>query len=431
MRTRSTRLGRWLAPGAVVLALLSSQGPAQGAGEDEGDGDEAPKPQKPDVKPKRESSRSTAGGSGIVSTATLDTSFYADTDHVGVFSPSISLGIEKPTAGWNLHGSYLVDVVSAASVDIVSTASQRFREVRHAGSLSGGWESGDFGMNLFGSVSREPDYLSLTGGAGITESFDQKNVVLQLNYTYGHDTAGRSGTPYDVYSHTIHNHFLNGGLSFVVDRATVMVLMADAVLERGDTSKPYRYIPMFADSVAPVVPKGASIDDVNRVRLPDRPLEQLPLARDRYALTWRYLHRFESSTIRFDERLYADTWGQRASSTDLRYLVDVTRRFLVGPHLRFHAQNAVNFWQRAYTVKRGDGYDGWYLPALRTGDRELGPLLTTTIGASAQIAVGPDDHPNAWVLGFIMDGGWTNYLDDLYITQRFATYGAFTLEAEL
>ena len=419
----------------ALCTLLSPLSRANAAPDDEDAPDEgqnedsASKPKHKDAKPPKE--RHDSAGSGIIATVGLDTSFYQDTDAVGVFSPSVNIGIEKPTAGWNVHASYLVDVVSAASVDIVSTASQRWREVRNAGTLSAGYETGDTGLNVFGSFSREPDYLSLTGGLGFTQYFDQKNVVFQANYTYGHDQAGRSGTPFSVYEHLINTHFANAGLSFVLDRSTVMVLMADAVFERGDTSKPYRYVPMFAPGVAPSIQRGAPIDLVNEERLPERPLEQVPLARDRYALTWRYLHRYEASTIRFDERVYADTWGQRASSTDLRYLADVSRRVMMGPHLRFHAQSAVDFWQRAYVAKRGPDYGGWYLPALRTGDRELGALFTTTAGGSMQIAIGSDERPTEWMLGFMADGGWTNYLDAIYITQRFAMYGGMTLEAEL
>ncbi len=436
MKASHRLFGRYVAPGAVVLCtLLSSHGRASAAPEDSDAPDEgqnedsAAKPKPKETKPK--DSGSSSKPSGYITKVGLDTSTYVDTEHVGVFSPSISLGVEKPTAGWNVHASYLVDMVSAASVDIVSTASQRWKETRHAASLSGGYEGGDTGINVFGSFSREPDYLSLTGGLGFTQYFDQKNVVFQANYTYGHDQSGRGGTDFNVFSHTINNHFANAGLSFVVDRATVMVLMADAVFERGDTSKPYRYVPMFAQGVASLVPRGASIDDVNQVRLPERPLEQLPLARDRYALTWRYLHRYEASTIRFDERLYRDTWGQAASSTDLRYLADVSRRVMLGPHLRFHAQSAVNFWQRAYTAIRGPGIDGWYLPTLRTGDRELGSLVTATVGGNMQIAIGADEHPTSWMLGLTTDAGWTNYLDAIYITQRFAVYGGLSLEAEL
>src|SRR5207302_9129024 len=124
------------------------------------------------------------------------------------------------------------------------------------------------------------------------------------------------------------------GLTLVVDRTTIATVLADAVFESGDTSKPYRYIPMFAPGTD--VPRGASIDSVMAARLPERTLEQLPLSRNRYALTLRMAHRFRASTLRLEERLYHDTWGIDATSTDARFLFDVARRVQLGPHVRVH-----------------------------------------------------------------------------------------------
>ena len=47
--------------------------------------------------------------------------------------PMIAASIENVTTGASIRGRYLVDVVSAASVDIVSTASRRWQETRQAG----------------------------------------------------------------------------------------------------------------------------------------------------------------------------------------------------------------------------------------------------------------------------------------------------------
>ena len=62
-----------------------------------------------------------------------------------------------------------------------------------------------------------------------------------------------------------------------------------ASFERGDPSQPYRYVAMFdPDQVQPFVPTGATVDLVNRTRLPIKPLEQLPTERNRYAIGARY-----------------------------------------------------------------------------------------------------------------------------------------------
>src|SRR5262249_53093577 len=157
-------------------------------------------------------------------------------------------------------------------------------------------------------------------------------------------------------------------------------------------SKPYRYVPLFAPGTD--VPKGAPVDLVNKVRLSYRPLEQLPTSRDRFALSGRIAHRFDATTMRADERLYADTWALFATTTDVRVISDLSSRVQLGPHLRFHAQKAVNFWQRAYVVQLGFDF-----PALRTGDRELGPLYGITAGGSIHFGLGPSERPSSWLLG--------------------------------
>ena len=77
-----------------------------------------------------------------------------------VFTPSMREHRERPRRGLSLNGHYLVDVVSAASVDIVSTASGRWNEVRQAGGLEGTYKPHEFGVTIAGAVSSEPDYFS-------------------------------------------------------------------------------------------------------------------------------------------------------------------------------------------------------------------------------------------------------------------------------
>ena len=194
------------------------------------------------------------------------------------------------------------------------------------------------------TTSRSP------AGAQLTQELDEKNLTLVEGYGYGHDTIGRTGTPFSVFSRTLDYHSISLGASRVVNTGLVIGLFGDAVLERGDQSKPYRYIPIFAPDVAATIPAGASATPVANTRLQARPLEQLPLERDRFALTGRLAWRGESTTLRLEERGYADSWGLRASTTDARYFIDASRRFTIWPHARFHVQNGIDFWKRAYSA---------------------------------------------------------------------------------
>jgi hypothetical protein len=84
----------------------------------------------------------------------------------------------SPTAGWGVNGRYLLDVVTAASPDIVATASPRWTEVRHAGNLGVKYKPDTFGVAASGSVSYTNDYLSLSAGAQVTKELDAKNLTL-------------------------------------------------------------------------------------------------------------------------------------------------------------------------------------------------------------------------------------------------------------
>ena len=119
---------------------------------------------------------------------------------------------------------------------------------------------------------------------------------------------------------------------------------------------------MFSPEIAKSVQQagsGLTPEAVNQIRLNVRPLEQLPLSRQRYALAARIAHRFTASTFRAEERVYLDSWGLKASTTDLRYLLDLSKAVLKGMGVRpgaqrpvEHAGQEVRIAQRAINEKQ-------------------------------------------------------------------------------
>jgi hypothetical protein len=375
------------------------------------------------AEPAATSADAASGGSNINARAALEIGGYLDSTATSVLTPSISATVDSPTAGWGISGRYLVDVVSAASPDIVSTASPHWVEVRNAGNLGVRYKPGNTGIAANGSTSYTPDYLSLSAGAQLTQDLDDKNLTLVGGYGYGHDVIGRTGTAFSVFSRKLDYHSLSLGLSRVVNPSLVVGVYGDAIIERGDQSKPYRYIPIFNPRDVSSIGRGAPAGQVAATRLEARPLEQLPLERERYAVTGRLAYRGDGTTFRVEERLYADTWGQRASTTDARYFVDLGRRLTIWPHGRFNIQNAVDFWQRAYTATSVND-----LPALRTGDRELGALFTVGGGGGMRVALGKPGTLDDVVLTTTVDGFWTSFADALYVTERFSAIATTALE---
>jgi uncharacterized protein DUF3570 len=364
---------------------------------------------------------------GLTIKASTEVTGYGDTDHVSVVSPSIAGVVADEVAGWSLSGHYLVDVVSAASVDIVSTASGKWREIRHAGSAEGSFKFEDASLGASAVVSSEPDYLSIAGGATLTVDLLEKNVTPYVGFSYGQDQVGRTGLPRDLWR-TKQTTSGRIGVTFVVDRFTIASLQGDATEEAGYLAKPYRYVPLFAPGEGGQLGPGASVTEVNATRVPERAAEQLPGKRDRFALTGRIGHRYSQSTLRLDERAYVDTWNLFASTTDFRFMFDVGRRLTLWPHLRFHVQNQAVFWQRTYElVPSVEGALG--VPTLRTGDRELSPLYAGTAGLGARFTL-VDSRRAPWFIVFEVDGSYTRYLDALYISDRTAVFSTLAVEAQ-
>src|SRR5262249_43891162 len=153
-------------------------------------------------------------------------------------------------------------------------------------------------------------------GFAVTGDFRDKLVTPRVGYHFSHDTIGRGGTSFDVFSKTLDTQEFDGSVTVVISPTMIFVGGLTLQFARGDPPKPYRHVPMFSPDIARQVPVCATIDLATRLRLPLRPLEQLPTERDRLALAGRIAKRLGNATLRLEERLYYDTWQTKASTTD-------------------------------------------------------------------------------------------------------------------
>lgn len=368
-----------------------------------------------------------AQGRRVTTRGSAELAGYVDTMQVQVASPSVAVSAADDVAGWSIGGRYLVDAVSAASVDIIATATPRWSELRHVGSLEGGYKRGDVSLGAAANVSHEPDYLSLGASLSAAVELLEKNLTPFLAARYGHDDVGRRGLGRELWPLLQRGGVLLG-VTAVLNRSLIASVQLDVDFERGYLAKPYRYVPLFESGDAAQVPAGASIQTVNALRLDERPIETLPSDRDRYALTGRIAGRMKGTTLRLDERLYSDSWGLWASTTDARAFFDAGPRLLLQPHLRLHVQSSARLWQRAYEVSTSE--DGSRpLPRYRTGDRELSRLDTVTFGLAAKLRL-PAQAPASWSVQAQIDAAYTHFLDALYVRERWSLFSSLGIAAQ-
>jgi hypothetical protein len=360
----------------------------------------------------------------------LEMSGYTDSTNVHVVTPAVNGAIVSPTGGWNLGASYLLDVVTAASPDIVSMASRRFRESRHAGTLSGGYKISTVALQANGNLSHEPDYLSTTGGLAASTELSDKLITPRIGYAYTYDRIGIRNTPFSQYERNLITHELEGGITFVLSPTTLLVTGVTVRIERGEQSKLYRFVPVFTPEIADQIQPGESVESVNAQRLNPRPRELVPQERDRFAIGARINHRFARATLRIEERIYTDNWGVKASSTDARYLYDLGERLRVWPHLRFHAQTGASFYRLAYAALLDDEGQPLVTYRYRTGDRELAPMYTVTIGGGGRIALTGEKAETQYAIVIAGEMMYSQFLKSLFVTNRTAVYGSVGFEAE-
>jgi hypothetical protein len=293
----------------------------------------------------------------VAGTAHADDSFvaktqvYTDSDHTTVVSPLVALSRDAWSGG-TLNAGYVADVVSSASIDVVTNATKKMTDFRSE--ISAGLTQKLRATTLSGSYiySVENDYESHNVELGLSQDLFEKNTTLGLGYTLAFNSVGRSG------DQLFHRHLDVNGLSAswtqVLGRSTIGQLSYSFSYNDGFQSSPYRFVPV------------ARLEGGIAYKVP----ETDPTIRMRHAaVIGLNQHLFTDSAIQADYRFYIDSWGVAAHTIQLRYFVtwkDVTLRI----RERFYYQGSADFFRPHYdTVQQ-----------FMTTDRELSTFLSNILG---------------------------------------------------
>ena len=350
-------------------------------------------------------------------TVSSDSLLYTDTDNVLVVTSQLGASRALDDDGGQASASAVVDVVSAASVDVVSQASHRFDEVRGEVNLaaSHAFEFGLPALNYRGSV--EPDYVSHGAGAGYQTRLGGADSVLAAHYQLTLDTVGRSGTPFTTFSRALTTHAAELGLTQNLGRKTVLRVVYSFTWQDGYMEKPYRFVPLFdAAGLARARSDGAALDldSFDRYRLAARPPEEVPDLRLRHALGLRALQYIAplDGSIRADYRLYLDDWGVLAHTGELALELPLSSLLTLGVFGRGYTQSAASFYRAVYVTPRPDE-----LPQWRTVDRKLSPYDALTGGARIEL------HTDAITAYFEASSSFTRFRDYIYLDHVIALIG--------
>jgi hypothetical protein len=295
---------------------------------------------------------------------------YADDDGMTVVSPAA--GVEVAAGATAIEADVVADVVSGASVDVITAASPRPVEERRLelGLRVGRPLPGLGGVSVSALVrgSHEHDHDSIVGGGAVRVELAQRRLAVDARYVGGHETIGSVTDP--SFARTRRSHQAALGVNLVADRRTVIDVVADARSSSGYHASPYRRVP-WVDPAWPV---------------PGWLAEQVPGHR-------RSLAGRVSVRRALDDRWFAgagygayrDDWAITSHTANLDVRRQMSERVLAAVALRGYLQGAASFYRAVY---------GGEVPDLRTRDRILGPMRTLFASVTADLAVGrePDRH---------------------------------------
>ena len=94
----------------------------------------------------------------------------------------------------SLAGTYYMDAVSNASIDVVTTAS-KYHEVRNEFGLSADYVYRDARSRSARLTSHEPDYTANTGSLDVTQEVFGGMTTIALGFTRGGDKVLKHNSP--------------------------------------------------------------------------------------------------------------------------------------------------------------------------------------------------------------------------------------------
>lgn len=346
-------------------------------------------------------------------TIAVDTLVYSDDDSVIIVSPQVSVGYALDEKGGKVAVRAVVDVVSAASVDLISQATTRFDEVRTEAEFSLSKRFGIWLPSIAYRFSIEPDYKSHSGTLGMEVELLSPDSVLAFSYGFAYDTIGRAGTSFDTYSESLLVHTANLAFTQVIDRKTLFRAVYTLTIQDGFMEKPYRNVPLFDQNgldAAKAAGDAIDLDTFDRYRLSSKPPEEVPDHRNRHSFALRALRYFPGidASLRLDYQFYFDSWGVTAHTVEPAFNFLLTGPWRMVLYARVYGQYSADFWQRQYVVA-----DGGQLPKWRTVDRSLTSFVRVVPGVQIRWDEGP--------FGVYVDGGvtWTKFNDYMLLDERF------------
>jgi len=279
---------------------------------------------------------------------------YHRYDGGGVVADGVAVLVRKRVADTaSVWGSYYVDAVSNASIDVVTTASP-YNENRDAYTLGVDYVHRDSILSVVAEASREPDYEANSVSVDLAQEVFGGMTTIALGFSRGDDDVGKKGVGFfDSATHWKYRV----GVSQILTPRWLAALNYESISDDGFLGSPYRIALVF----------GAAVPENN------------PRTRTSQAVNFRVVGDLGSgSAVRAGYRYFWDTWSIKAHTAEATYSRYFGSEWLADATVRLTSQDAADFYSDdADSVNR-------YI----SRNRQLSTFTTAGLGAKLSYKFG-------------------------------------------
>lgn len=257
---------------------------------------------------------------------------------------------------------YYVDLITSASIDVVSQAS-KYTERRTQNNLGLDYLHNNTLYSIGWINSDEPDYKSNTGFINISQSMFGDLTTVSFGFSRGWDKVGEvdHGQVVPTFSEDADHRTWSLGVSQVLTRNLLLGINYETDANSGFLRSPYRGV-RFVD---PTSARGYSFGSANT---PSTRTGNAASFQLKYYLPW---HAAVDSNYRF----YSDTWGITANTIKLGYTQPLFRSWTFDGFVRYYWQSHATFYSDLFPYENAQNFE--------SRDRELAQFHDITLGLGA------------------------------------------------
>lgn len=305
-------------------------------------------------------------------------------DGVDIDGPSI-LVRKKVANNVSVVGNYYVDMVSSASVDVVTTASP-YTEERTQWSLGMDYLRGNTTMSVAYTSSEESDYDAETFSFSVSQDMFGDLTTLTLSYALGDDLVRKAD---DLsFERNLDKQVYGIGVTQILTKNLIATLNVETMTDEGYLNNPYRSVRYLDASDS----RGYKLEGE---LYPNTRTSNATGIRARYFLPYR-------AAIEGEYRYFRDTWDVEAHTAAFTY-IHPWRDLTFTAKYRYYEQTGASFYRDLFPRAQATNF--------RARDKELSPLDSQTM--SLKVAYEFLNDRQSW--GFIKKGTVTASYDILNV----------------